>query len=307
MSIVKSFSVHNGDMFYINHNSSNFTVIDCCLNYDRTDEIIEEIKQKSQNKKIHRFISTHPDEDHIRGLEKLDEEWEILNFYCVYNEAYKKDETDSFNKYCELRDSNKSFHLYKGCSRKWMNQEEPGDGIGKAGINIYWPETSNPEYIKALKDASKGGSPNNISPIIRYLVKNGGSFMWMGDLERDFMESISNKLNLPKTNVLFAPHHGRDSGKVPAKILESISPDIIVIGEAPSEHLNYYQNYFTITQNSAGDITFKNENGAINIYCSNRQYSKILGDKAKEKGKRCTVNQSKRLSESEYAFTLIPS
>lgn len=307
MSIVKSFSVHNGDMFYINHNSSNFTVIDCCLNYDRTDEIIEEIKQKSQNKKIHRFISTHPDEDHIRGLEKLDEEWEILNFYCVYNEAYKKDETDSFNKYCELRDSNKSFHLYKGCSRKWMNQEEPGDGIGKAGINIYWPETSNPEYIKALKDASKGGSPNNISPIIRYSVKNGGSFMWMGDLERDFMESISNKLNLPKTNVLFAPHHGRDSGKVPAKILESISPDIIVIGEAPSEHLNYYQNYFTITQNSAGDITFKNENGAINIYCSNRQYAKRLGDKAKEKGKRCTVNQSKRLSESEYAFTLIPS
>ena len=307
MSIVKSFSVGNGDMFYINHSSSNFTVIDCCLNYDRTDEIIEEIKQKSQNKKIHRFISTHPDEDHIRGLEKLDEEWEILNFYCVYNEAYKKDETDSFNKYCELRDSNKSFYLYKDCSRKWMNQEEPGDGIGRAGINIYWPETSNPEYIKALKDASKGGSPNNISPIIRYSVKNGGSFMWMGDLERDFMESISNKLNLPKTNVLFAPHHGRDSGSVPSEILNNISPDIIVIGEAPSEHLNYYHNYFTITQNSAGDITFKNENGAINVYCSDRQYAKRLGDKAKEKGKRCTVNQSKRLSESEYAFTLIPS
>ena len=303
MSIVKSFSVHNGDIFYINHNSSNFTVIDCCLNYDRTDEIIEEIKQKSQNKKIHRFISTHPDEDHIRGLEKLDEEWEILNFYCVYNEAYKKDETDSFNKYCELRDSNKSFHLYKDCSRKWMNQEEPGDGIGRAGINIYWPETSNPEYIKALEDAAKGHSPNNISPIIGYSVENGGSFMWMGDLETDFMESISNELDLPKTNVLFAPHHGRDSGKVPAKILESISPDIIVIGEAPSAHLNYYQNYFTITQNSARDITFKNENGAINVYCSNEQYTKKLRDKIKNEGGKYTLIPD-RLSNPEYAFTL---
>lgn len=305
MSVVKSFSVYNGDMFYINHNSSNFTVIDCCLNYDRTDEIIKEIKQKSQNKKIHRFISTHPDDDHIRGLEKLDEEWEILNFYCVYNEAYKKDETDSFNKYCELRDSDKLFRLYKGCSRKWMNQEEPGDGIGRAGINIYWPNILNPEYIKALEDAAKGGSPNNISPIIRYSVKNGGSFMWMGDLETDSMESISDELCLPKTNVLFAPHHGRDSGKVPAKILNRIYPDIIVIGEAPSEHLNYYQNYFTITQNSARDITFKNENGAINVYCSDRQYAKKLGDKAKNKGGKYTLRPD-RLSNLEYAFTLMP-
>ena len=29
MSIVKSFSVGNGDMFYINHGSDNFTIIDC--------------------------------------------------------------------------------------------------------------------------------------------------------------------------------------------------------------------------------------------------------------------------------------
>ena len=185
-----------------------------------------------------------------------------------------------------------------------MNQEETGDGIGKAGINIYWPKTSNQKYIKALEDAAKGYSPNNISPIIRYSVENGGSFMWMGDLETNFIESISDELCLPKTNVLFAPHHGRDSGKVPTKILNRIYPDIIVIGEGPSGLLNYYQNYFTITQNSAGDITFKNENGAINVYCSYGLYAKKLGDKAKEKGRRYTVNQSKRHLESEYAFTL---
>lgn len=302
MSVIKCFSVGNGDMFYINHNSSNFTVIDCCLNYDRIDKIIEEIKQKSQDKIIHRFISTHPDEDHIRGLEKLDEKWRIRNFYCVRNKA-SKDKTDSFNKYCELRDSDKSFYLYKGCSRKWINQEETGDGIGSAGINIYWPKTSNLEYIKALEDAAKG-LPNNISPIIRYSVKDGGSFMWMGDLETDFMKSISNELCLPKTNVLFAPHHGRDSGSVPSEILSNISPDIIVIGEAPSGHLNYYHNYFTITQNSAGDITFKNENGAINVYCSNEQYAKDLGDKAREKGGKYTVNLSNSFYDPKYAFTL---
>jgi hypothetical protein len=34
MSIVKSLSVGNGDMFYIQHGSDNFTIIDCCLSDD---------------------------------------------------------------------------------------------------------------------------------------------------------------------------------------------------------------------------------------------------------------------------------
>lgn len=36
MSIIKSLSVGNGDMFYIKHDSSNFTIIDC--NMDETNK-----------------------------------------------------------------------------------------------------------------------------------------------------------------------------------------------------------------------------------------------------------------------------
>lgn len=204
MSTIKSFSVGNGDMFYIKHNSSNFTVIDCCLDDDCADEIINEIKRESNGKDICRFISTHPDEDHIRGLETLNEKWEILNFYCVENKANKDDKSDSFKKYCELRDSQeRAFYLHKGCTRRWMNLS--GEGRECSGINILWPDTSNKEYKAALKNAADGESPNNISPIIRYSIENGGTFMWMGDLETDFMDSISDKLDLPQTNVLFAP------------------------------------------------------------------------------------------------------
>lgn len=302
MSTVKSFSVGNGDMFYIKHNSSNFTVIDCCLDDDCADEIINEIKHESNGKEICRFISTHPDEDHIRGLETLDEKWKILNFYCVKNEADKDDRSDSFEKYCKLRDSNKAFYLHKGCARRWMNLS--GDGRGHAGINILWPVTSNEEYQAALEAVADGESPNNISPIIRYSIKDSGTFMWMGDLETEFMDSISDKLDLPQTNVLFAPHHGRDSGKVPSDLLKNISPDIIVIGEAPSEHLNYYSGYFTITQNSAKDITFECEDNYILVYCSNENYARELGDKAKEKGGKYIFDENRRTSDSNYAFTL---
>jgi len=72
--------------------------------------------------------------------------------------------------------------------------------------------------------------------------------------------------------VLFAPHHGRDSGRVPATWLERIKPKLIVVGEAPSKDLHYYPEYNTITQNSAGDITFDCETGKVHIYVSDAYY-----------------------------------
>ena len=44
MPKVKSFSVGNGDMFYIKHGSENFTIIDCHLDIENKERIIKEIK-----------------------------------------------------------------------------------------------------------------------------------------------------------------------------------------------------------------------------------------------------------------------
>lgn len=40
MSIIKSFSVGNGDTFYIKHGNDSFTVIDCCLDESNIDEAV---------------------------------------------------------------------------------------------------------------------------------------------------------------------------------------------------------------------------------------------------------------------------
>ncbi len=266
MSIIKSFAVGNGDMFYIDHGSDNFTMIDCCLSDDNATRILNELKKRRAAKTIARFISTHPDDDHVRGLEYLERTVGIENFYCVKNAATKDDETDSFNKYCELRDSQKAFYIFKGCTRKWMNQE--GDGRGQSGIEILWPDTNNAEFISALESAEAGLSPNNISPVVKYSLKDGASVLWMGDLETEFMEAIEEDLELSPIDILFAPHHGRDSGRIPASMLETMSPKVIVVGEARSEHLHYYPDYNTITQNRAGDIVFACEGSKVHIFTS---------------------------------------
>ena len=271
MSIVKSFSVGNGDMFYINHNSSNLSIIDCSLSDNNKQSIAEEIKNIQNEKQIVRFISTHPDQDHIQGLKYLDDQIKILNFYTVKNETTKDEETEDFKRYCELRDSGKVFHIEKGCSRRWMNQSDETNG--SSGINILWPITSNEYYEDALKEAKDGGSPNNISPIIRYHIEDGASMIWMGDLETDFMENVIDAITLPKIDILFAPHHGRKSGKVPKKWLDQLDPEIIIVGEALSKDLNYYEGYNTITQNSAGDIIFDCTENKVHVFVSDDSYT----------------------------------
>jgi len=233
---------------------------------------MDEIILESSKKGVTRFISTHPDHDHICGLEYLDDKLNIRNFYCVKNEASKEDETDDFNRYSNLRDdSKKSFYIQKGCSRNWMNNYT--NERGSSGINILWPDPTNIYFKNELIKVKGGESPNNISPIIEYNLENGVTAIWMGDLEKEFMENIKDNLVLPKVDILFAPHHGRGSGKIPKDLLDILDPKLVIIGEAPSEHLNYYEKYDKITQNSAGDIIFECLSGKVHVYVTNDGYT----------------------------------
>lgn len=271
MSVIKSFAVGEGDMFFIDHNSDSFTIIDSCMEDSNKVDITTEIKDKSSKKGITRFISTHPDEDHLQGLKYLDENLGIVNFYCVKNQATKDKESTDFKHYCSLRDGEHAYYVSKGCSRKWINVSD--DVRGGAGINFIWPIVDDPNYTDALSAVKEGSGFNNISPIFTYSVKNGITVMWMGDMEKDFQEKVKDKIVWPQVDVLFAPHHGRDSGKVPDDVLKKLKPQIIVIGEASSKHLNYYSGYNTITQNSAGDIVFVCSGNRVHVYVSEDGYA----------------------------------
>ncbi len=275
MSIIKSVSVGYGDMYYILHNSDNFTMIDCMLPADDDAwrrAIVDELIQQSRDKGVKRFISTHPDQDHVQGLKYLDSRMGLLNFYCIKNAATKEDPTEDFEHYCKLRDDpKKAFYIFKGCSRRWMN--EWNDERGSAGINILWPSTSNTDFQAALDAAESGESPNNTSAIIKYSLNGGVTALWMGDLETEFMEKIDGQVDLPKVDLLFAPHHGRESGRVPDEWLEQMDPTVIVLGEAESEKMWYYPGWNVITQNSAGDIVFDCQSGKVHVYVSSETYT----------------------------------
>ena len=259
-------------MFSIRHHSDNCTIIDCSISKDDEERLLKLIDRQRKGKTITRFISTHPDQDHLMGLVKLDDHIDILNFYVVKNSATKEDETDEFKRYKKLRDDEKkAFYIYRNCKRRWMNRKN--EERGSSGINIRWPIESNAHFKEALRQAADGKSPNNISPVITYSLKKGVDMAWFGDLETDFMYKIKDEITWPDVDILFAPHHGRESGKIPKPILEEMAPQIVVIGEAPSKNLNYYRDYNTITQNSSGSIYFECVTGWVHIYVGSSTYS----------------------------------
>ena len=261
---IKSYSVKNGDMFYINHNNDTLTIIDCNLIDEKRDELLLELKKINDENKFNRFLSTHPDKDHITGIKSLDDTITIDNFYSVSNNI-KSDNSEDFDKYCELRESDKFYPLSIKCERKWLNDGDKNRG--NSGIIILWPDVNNSDYKEELEKVENSNkTPNNISPIIRYSLNSGITALWFGDMETEFLEKIIDSIELPETDILFAPHHGRDSGKIPKYILDKMKPKIIIIGEGKSDYLNYYEGFNTITQNSAKNIVLKCTTGQIDIY-----------------------------------------
>lgn len=287
MSIVKSFSFPDGnirgDMFYIKHGSKNFTVIDCYLKDGdddscRLDEIISEIKKESKGR-ICRFISTHPDKDHILGIDNLDDDWKILNFYAVDNDIPEDDDDNSLARYIWLKE-NKNYKVHRGIRRTFLNQvgkNKNEETIGSSGITFEWPELTNEKFKKFLEkvgEGEKGKCVNNICPIFKYSIEDGPIFMWMGDLETDMQQEyydycIENNIVIPECDIFFQPHHGRKSGKTPSALLEAINPKIIVVGNAPADKIEYGDASKTITQNTAGDILFKTGGEKVHIYTQN--------------------------------------
>jgi beta-lactamase superfamily II metal-dependent hydrolase len=279
VSTIKSFAVGLGDMFYIDHNSDNFTIIDCFLNEENTDILLDQIGPLSRSKGITRFISTHPDDDHIRGLVELDDEITIRNFYVVQNNVSKEDDTESFTKYCELRDSSKAFYIFKDCKRRWMNQSD--EQRKTSGITILWPDRNNEHFKQALAEAEEGYSPNNISAIIRYSVEDSAKVIWFGDMHRDFMELIENDFDTSPVDIAFAPHHGRRTGRIPTSVLKKLSPKIVILGEAAVEDLDHYTGYNRIPQNIAGDIILDCVEHKVHIFTSKPCTATFLDDENK--------------------------
>jgi competence protein ComEC len=311
MAIIHFLNVLEGDCSIIQHDSGRISVIDVSNAYDATDtdqekrvkavkenEVkktnfvpsdkvdygqkklpdnpIDYINNQIKTKDIFRFIITHPDMDHLDGIKDFYSEFTVTNtwdtdnakFLDLKNFPYKYNSED-WEFYTKIREGK-----YTNTKRLVYNAGDSNSFFNQDNIKVLSPSK---ELVKQAN--SQGGDIHDLSYVILFTVpkKGGGTwkFLFAGDshdnswdyILKNYKEEVSN------IDVLFAPHHGRDSNRS-YDFLKVLTPTVTLMGNASSEHLAYNSYKPTrITNNQAGYVIIDITEDKLTFYVKNKEFA----------------------------------
>jgi competence protein ComEC len=320
MATIHFLNVLEGDCNIIQHDTGRISVIDVSNAYNATDTPAEtsvkqikntivkktnfvpngkvDYKQKEYpdnpidylNKlgvtDIFRFVITHPDMDHLDGISDLYSEFHVANTWDTNNNKYldlqtfpNKYNPEDWKFYTALRDgkntNTKRLTYYAGDSNLYYNEDN---------IKILCP-TAN-LVARANKE---GGDIHDLSYVLLFTAPRKGGREWKivfaGDSHDNSWDYILKNHNEEVTNVdvLFAPHHGRDS-KRSYEFLNTLTPTVTLFGNAGSEHLAYdcYPK-IRLTNNQAGYIVIDVNEDRLLFLVKNKSFADNYRNKEKRK------------------------
>jgi beta-lactamase superfamily II metal-dependent hydrolase len=214
--------------------------------------------------------------DHLDGIRDLYEEFSIANTWDTNNK--KELDLDNFgggyNKedwtfYKNLRDGK-----FKDTKRLTYYHDNDCLYWNKDNIKILTPSK------KLLDSAIESGDYNDASYAFLYTPPKAGGGRWKilfsGDTHDKSWEHIIDKYedDVSNIDVLFAPHHGRDS-KRDYSFLDTVKPRVTLFGNASSKHLAYDKYPKPkITNNQAGYVVMDIELSKITFYVKNYEYAR---------------------------------
>ncbi len=308
MPQVHFLNVGNGDCTWIKHANGANTVIDVCLakaesllkaqdaatemfstrpnmvrgnfNQAASPENPIEYLQKFGVNSIFRFILSHPDMDHMDGIQNFFETFSPINFWDTKNNKPKPD----FNKPCRysendwdfyqsIRESTsepKCIYLYAGAKGQYFNKGD--DTRSGNGLSILAPTPS------LVADANSCGEYNDCSYVILYSYKKF-KVLFCGDACNSTFDHLleNHYADISNIDLLIAPHHGR-KGDIDFSFLDVMKPKLTFFGNASSEHLAYNEwnrrGLEKITNNQAGTLIADFVDNKMNVYAKNGTFAK---------------------------------
>ena len=203
---VHFFDVGQGDSTFIETPAGRQVLIDG--GPDAT--ILEKLSQNMPfyDRSIDLVILTHPDADHLTGLVKVLEYYQIDH---ILTPGLKK-ETATYQRWQEII-REKDISLTKAQAGQKINF---GNGLI---MEILWPEQSSLELL-----ANKA---NNVS-VVGQLIYGQSKFLLTGDIEKEIEQRLIKQEESLASDILKVPHHGSktSSGK---SFIEKVNPQISVI------------------------------------------------------------------------------
>ncbi len=180
-------------------------------------------------KEIFRLILSHPDMDHMSGLDRLSRKFEILNFWDTNNNKeidanswdkspYRKEDWDRYQQLRESEQSPKALRIHRDQTADCCWVED--------GIQILSPSPELVTHANDTKDYHHLSYVLKVTHASRSVILGGDASKkaWGDILEHYGEDGI-------KADVLLAPHHG-STHNFHKEAMEAMNPDYIIVSVA---------------------------------------------------------------------------
>lgn len=295
MSVIHFLNVNEGDCNIIQHDSGRVSVIDIC-NGNAEDETLLEYANHRQKEhpvnpidyiagleitSIFRFILTHPDMDHMDGIEKLFDEFSVINFWDTDNKKemnedqgwgrYRKEDWDFYQSIRKSKSGPKVLKYLSGNKGQYYNLNEDGS-TGGDGLYILCP-------TQVLVDEANSSEDYNTLSYVILLKENGKKIVFSGDSGSEAWDYILEQYedDVRDIDLLIAPHHGRKTGGND-DCLDVLNPKLTLLGNAKSKYLDYNawnsRGLEHITNNEANCIIVDVSSRGLDVYCTYEKFAK---------------------------------
>lgn len=211
------------------------------------EEYYQIVRNYLENKRISRLdivVASHPHTDHMGGMYKLIEDFEIGTFIMPETEKEDTPTTELYQKMISA-----------------LKEKEITPEYSQAGKNYYLSDAE----IEILGPVKNAEELNDMSVVL--MLKYGKSkFLFTGDAEEDEeIDVIESGADL-KCNVLKVAHHGSDKSSC-EKFLKEANPDAAVI--SVGEYNEYYHPHTVVLERLLEkDVSIyrTDEDGTVRFY-----------------------------------------
>ena len=196
-------------------------LIDAGDNYNQTFENVKAcINEYSLDKEIDYMIATHPDSDHIGGMDEVLKEFKVLHLITFVENS--GDTTGVFNSY-------KAAYTDEGCEVCYVTDSYNNNGNCKRRI-----ELASDVYIDIINTTfyeldANANNDNNGRSIVCVLNAYGTRILFTGDAEnlgRDIESATKDEIG--NVDILKVVHHGTKNG-CSFDYLKVVDPEVAII------------------------------------------------------------------------------
>ncbi len=257
---VHHINVGQGESIYIELPDGTDVLIDAGKS-NAGGTVVNYLKNQEKSIDVDYLIATHPDADHVGGMQEVFKQLDVKNFIYPTDAPH---DTQTWKNVLNLANA-------EGCTVK---DSTPGTSFEIGGATM--------KFIQSTVDYSD----NNDDSVVTYLEYKDVKFMFTGDIEADAEKDMVAQNIVPDVDFMSVPHHGSKGSSTEA-FLAKAKPEYAVVsvgqnsyGHPTADALNRYNAIGSkiYRTDQLGDIVIKTDGNTASINGNNVDTSGMPND-----------------------------